>query len=263
MPLPGGYDAVLVDPPAPASVLSARPDARWRRREESLEPWPTCSGHCSAGARARARPGERVVYSTCTLIAEESEDVVAAAGAALDDLGAEYPGLAHPRRPEALLHAPAPPRHRRVLHRQDAPAVSAQAPPASRSMPSLMSADPLRVGEQLDALIGAGARAFHVDVMDAHFVPNLTLGPDFARAVAAPIHAASGLVDVHLMVARPGEVIRFFADAADAIAIHVEADPHPHRLLAVIRAAGCWPASRSTPGPPSSTSPSSATISTT
>ena len=86
--------------------------------------------------------------------------------------------------------------------------MSAQAPPAGKVLPSLMSADPLRVGEQLDALIGAGARAFHVDVMDAHFVPNLTLGPDFARAVAAPIHAASGLVDVHLMVARPGEVIR-------------------------------------------------------
>ena len=59
-----------------------------------------------------------------------------------------------------------------------------------------MSADPLRVGEQLDALIAAGARAFHVDVMDAHFVPNLTLGSDFARAVAAPIHVAGGLVQL-------------------------------------------------------------------
>jgi ribulose-phosphate 3-epimerase len=128
--------------------------------------------------------------------------------------------------------------------------VSAQAPPAGKVLPSLMSADPLRVGEQLDALIGAGARAFHVDVMDAHFVPNLTLGPDFARAVAVPIHAASGLVDVHLMVARPGEVIPLFADAADAIAIHVEADPHPHRLLAVIRAAGCLAGLALNPGTP-------------
>jgi ribulose-phosphate 3-epimerase len=113
-----------------------------------------------------------------------------------------------------------------------------------------MSADPLRVGAQLDALIAAGARAFHVDVMDAHFVPNLTLGSDFARAVAGPIHAAGGLVDVHLMVARPGDVIPLFAEAADAISVHVEADPHPHRLLAVIREAGCLAGLALNPGTP-------------
>ena len=178
---------MLVDPPCTGlGVLSARPDARWRRREEALEPLTDLQRALLGRALALARPGGRVVYSTCTLIAEENEDVVAAAGTALDDLGAEYPGLAHPPAGGAA-HAPAPPRHRRVLHRQDAPAVSAQAPPAGKVLPSLMSADPLRVGEQLDALIGAGARAFHVDVMDAPFVPNLTLGPDFARAVAVPI----------------------------------------------------------------------------
>jgi ribulose-phosphate 3-epimerase len=128
--------------------------------------------------------------------------------------------------------------------------VSAPPPAAGKVLPSLMSADPLRVGEQLDALIGAGARAFHVDVMDAHFVPNLTLGSDFARAVAAPIGAAGGLVDVHLMVARPGDVIPLFADAADAISVHVEADPHPHRLLAEIRAAGCLAGLALNPGTP-------------
>jgi ribulose-phosphate 3-epimerase len=117
-------------------------------------------------------------------------------------------------------------------------------------LPSVMSADPLRVGAQLDALIGAGARAFHVDVMDAHFVPNLTLGPDFARAVARPIHAAAGLVDVHLMVARPGEIVPLFAEAADAITVHVEADPHPHRLLAAIRQAGCLAGLALNPGTP-------------
>jgi ribulose-phosphate 3-epimerase len=106
-------------------------------------------------------------------------------------------------------------------------------------LPSLMSADPLRVGEQVDALLEAGARVFHVDVMDGHFVPNLTLGPAFADAVAGPIHRAGGLIDVHLMVERPGPFIGRFAGPADAISVHYEADPHPQRLLADIRAAGC------------------------
>ena len=124
------------------------------------------------------------------------------------------------------------------------------APAAGKVLPSLMSADPLRVGEQLDGLISAGARAFHVDVMDAHFVPNLALGSDFARAVAATIHAAGGLVDVHLMVSRPGDMIPLFSEPADAISVHVEADPHPHRLLAMIREAGCLAGLALNPGTP-------------
>lgn len=117
-------------------------------------------------------------------------------------------------------------------------------------LPSVMSADMLRVGEQLDALLAAGARAFHVDVMDANFVPNLTVGPDFARAVAGPVHEAGGLVDVHLMVARPADLIPLFAPHADAVSFHVEADPHPHRLLGMIRAAGCAAGLAINPGTP-------------
>jgi ribulose-phosphate 3-epimerase len=128
--------------------------------------------------------------------------------------------------------------------------VSAGARDAPKVLPSLMSADPLRVGDQLDGLIAAGARAFHIDVMDAHFVPNLTLGPDFARAVAGPIHEAGGLVDVHLMVSRPAEVIPLFAEAADAISVHVEADPHLHRLLEGIRERGCLAGLALNPGTP-------------
>ncbi|MGD9696903.1 MAG: ribulose-phosphate 3-epimerase [Thermoleophilia bacterium] len=117
-------------------------------------------------------------------------------------------------------------------------------------LPSLMSADMLHLGDQLDELLDAGARVFHVDVMDAHFVPNLTLGPDFARAVAGPIHEAGGLVDVHLMVASPGGVIPLFAPHADAITVHVEADPHPHRLLGAIREGGCAAGLAINPGTP-------------
>lgn len=117
-------------------------------------------------------------------------------------------------------------------------------------LPSVMSADMLRLGAQLEGLIDAGVRSAHVDVMDGHFVPNLTVGPDFARAVAEPIHAAGGLVDVHLMVARPAEIVGLFAPIADAITFHVEAEPHAHRLLGAIREAGCRAGLALNPGTP-------------
>ena len=105
--LPGGFDAVLVDPPCTGlGVLSSRPDARWRRREESLEPLTRQQAGLQARALEQVRPGGRVVYSTCTLIAPENEDVVRGAGVPLDDLAAEYPGMAHPRLPGALLTLP-------------------------------------------------------------------------------------------------------------------------------------------------------------
>jgi ribulose-phosphate 3-epimerase len=128
--------------------------------------------------------------------------------------------------------------------------VSASMPPAPTVLPSVMSADMLRVGAQLVGLMAAGARGVHVDVMDGHFVPNLTVGPDWARAVAGVVHGAGGLVDVHLMVSRPREAIGLFADLADAISFHVEADPHPHRLLSAVREAGCHAGLAVNPGTP-------------
>ncbi|MGD9696902.1 MAG: transcription antitermination factor NusB [Thermoleophilia bacterium] len=105
--LPGGYDAVLVDPPCTGlGVLSSRPDARWRRREEALAPLAELQLGLLRRALALVRPGGRVVYSTCTLIAEENEEVVAAADAPLDDLSALQPAYAHPRLPRALLTLP-------------------------------------------------------------------------------------------------------------------------------------------------------------
>ncbi len=116
--------------------------------------------------------------------------------------------------------------------------------------PSLMSADPLRLGEQLDALLDAGARVFHVDVMDGRFVPNLMLGTQTTRGVADRVQPRGGVVDVHLMVERPGLAIRLFAAHADMISVHVEADPHPHQLLTEIRAAGCLAGLAINPGTP-------------
>jgi ribulose-phosphate 3-epimerase len=107
-----------------------------------------------------------------------------------------------------------------------------------RVLPSIMSADFLRLGDQVASLLGAGARVFHVDVMDAHFVPNLTVGPGFAAALAAPVVAAGGMLDVHLMVERPGPLVELFAPHAGAISVHAEADPHVHRVLGRIRELG-------------------------
>ena len=117
-------------------------------------------------------------------------------------------------------------------------------------LPSVMSADMLALGEQLRGLLDAGCRGIHVDVMDARFVPNLTVGPDFARASAGPVRDAGGYVDVHLMVDRPGHMIPLFAPAADAISVHLEADPHPHRLLGQIREHGCLAGLALNPGTP-------------
>ena len=102
-----------------------------------------------------------------------------------------------------------------------------------------MSADFLRLGEQVGALLDAGARNFHVDVMDGRFVPNLTVGPGVAASLAGPVRAAGGMLDVHLMVERPGAMIELFAAHAGAISVHTEADPHVARLLERIRELGC------------------------
>jgi 16S rRNA (cytosine967-C5)-methyltransferase len=107
VPLDDGWDAVLVDPPCTGlGVLSSRPDARWRRREESLEPLVELQTGLLSRALRLVRPGGRVVYSTCTLIREENEDVVEAAGGRLEDLAGRWPALAHPRMAGALLTLP-------------------------------------------------------------------------------------------------------------------------------------------------------------
>jgi ribulose-phosphate 3-epimerase len=113
-----------------------------------------------------------------------------------------------------------------------------------------MSADMTALGAQLGDLCAAGARVFHVDVMDGHFVPNLTVGPDFTAAVARSVRPHGGLVDVHLMVDRPAYLLELFAPYADAISVHAEADPHLHRLLGEIRRLGCAAGIAINPGTP-------------
>jgi ribulose-phosphate 3-epimerase len=106
--------------------------------------------------------------------------------------------------------------------------------------PSILSADFARLGDQVAGVMEAGARVIHIDVMDGHFVPPITIGPLVLEAIAGQIHDTGGFADVHLMIERPERHVDEFAKAgADSITVHYEATPHVHYALSKVKDAGC------------------------
>jgi len=120
--------------------------------------------------------------------------------------------------------------------------------PAPRIAPSILSADFARLGDEVRAVDQAGADLIHVDVMDGHFVPNITIGPCVVRDLRAVTKLP---LDCHLMIENPDNYVEAFAKAgADMISVHVEACPHLHRTVQLMRSLGVSPGVAINPATP-------------
>jgi ribulose-phosphate 3-epimerase len=114
--------------------------------------------------------------------------------------------------------------------------------------PSILSADFKRLGEEVKSIEQAGADYVHIDVMDGHFVPNITIGPGIVKAVRGATQLS---LDVHLMISNPDDFIEDFAESgADIITVHAEATNHLHRSIQHIKKAGARPAVSLNPASP-------------
>ncbi len=117
--------------------------------------------------------------------------------------------------------------------------------------PSLYAADFSRLGEQLSELLGAGARIFHFDIGDGHFVPPVTIGPVVLRSIAPLVHEHGGVLDCHLMVTDPAHYIpEIAASGGDSVTFHVEAVADPEAVIAIAREHGLGVGVACNPGTP-------------
>jgi ribulose-phosphate 3-epimerase len=117
--------------------------------------------------------------------------------------------------------------------------------------PSILSADFSRLGEQVREALSAGTKRIHVDVMDGHFVPNITMGPIVVKALRPLVSQFGSMLEVHLMITQPERYLADFAQAgADGLIVHVETCPHLHRTIQNLRELGVRPGVTLNPATP-------------